>query len=346
MATETPVNKPVQELNADLGHHHRPQQSASASDHFNNPGLSGTNIYGTQFYQYPPETHNSSSFMPNRRIMESHVQNRAMTHTPPPTKPSDIPLASVDQLKHPGQTHDDKTVTGSADTQELQLKLPLPPKPLLHHKMSRHNMSHHNQRLQNYNFAHVPTAQAEFPVDYDARLGSYGDKIIVESTKDKETEEFSIGFENSNLNKMDFVGQNAKNKVEKDKSMQEKIEENLKKKSDIVIKKVDSNRPAPKFIPRQAQIKKTSSVSSQKETNDIKSQENELVNRELKRNAFTLGKPQGPVVPGSDLVKQEETAEESVNKTMKEIRKRMIEVGMSKQDDCGISKRVLMALNL
>ena len=329
MGTETPINKPVQELNTHSGHHHRPQQTAPAADHFKSPGMSGTNIYGTQTYQYLPETHNSSSSMPNRTVMESHVQNRAMTHAPPPRERSDTPVACVDQLKHPGQMHDNKTVTGNDETQEVQLKLPLPPKPLLHHGMPRHNMAHHNQRLKNYNFAHVPTAQAEFPVDYDARLGPYGDKIIVEFTKDKETEEFSIGFENSKLNEMDSVGQNAKNKVEKDKSMQEKIEENLKKKSDIVVKKLESNRPAPKFIPRQAQIKKTSSVSSQKETNDIKSQENELVNRELKKNAFTLGKPQGPIVPGSDLVKQEEKAEESVNKTVKEIRKRMIQVCMN-----------------
>ena len=313
MVAETSMNKSDQEQNP---------HSSEVPDHFNSPGMSRTNTYGTQAYQYPSESHNMSSFIPNKTtkaVIETHVQNRAMNNIPP--KPSDTTISVGGQWRHPVQTYDNRTMTGSDERQEVQLKLPLPPKPQMHHGMSRHN-----QRLQNYTFAHVPTAQAEFPVNYDARLGPQGDRNVTDSAEGQETETFSESFDTPDLDGPDSVGSNLKDGAEKDKSMQEKIEENLKKKTDIVIKKLDSNRPAPKFIPRQAQIKKQPSVSSQNEAGKVKNSENNPVNRELKRNAFTLGKPQGPIVPGSELVKQTEKAEESVNKTVKDIRKRMIQV--------------------
>ena len=320
MVTETSQSKPVQEQDQQAS---QQIQSAPVS-HINRSDMSRTNFYGTKAYQYPPETQNVSGFVQNK-IMPNRVQSRDVRNNPPTS--SGATCSSTDPWKHPGQTYDYQTMAGSDERQEVQLKLPLPPKQM-HHGMSRHN-----QRLQNYTFAHVPTAQAEFPVDYDARLGAPSERNLSDSDEalaDK-SEQFSENLDSSNLLSQkahESIGDKMKNsaKSEKSKSMQEKIEENLKNKTDIVIKKLDSSRPVPKFIPRQAQIKKTPSVTGHTNTDKVKHTENDPVNRELKRNAFTLGKPQGPINPGSELVQETEEVEESVNKTVKDIRKRMIQV--------------------
>ena len=201
------------------------------------------------------------------------------------------------------------------------LKLPLPPKQVFH------GMSRHNRRLHNYEFAHVPTAQAEFPVDYDARIGPSKVKKGID-LEDKVGDRFDQQKSNgSRIHVNDSKDSVVEEKETKpNKTMQEQIEENLKHRKDLVIKPLEKSRPTPKFIPRQAQIKKTQTDSQGIKPAKEKNAEKDQLNKEIKRNAFKLGNPQGPVGPNSELVKEVKETEKSVDKTVKDIRKRMMQV--------------------
>lgn len=322
----------------------------------NRSNMSGTLFQNMQSYQYSPESGGSQNFGQKETVLKGkmgnndlHSQNRNKTeyfdsksisgskessylgNTSAHANNLGNTSAHANSWNRPTQTsvRSHTATSESPEGQEVQLKLPLPPKQM-HHGMSRHN-----QRLQHYTYAHVPTAQAEFPVDYDARLGLSKESglpsayLKLHQVHDKSSDKLA------NQDLLDQKEQETlssgktidASETECSKSMQEKIEENLKRKTDVVIKKIDKTRPIPKFIPRQAQIK-NKPATAQTEVDKVKGGEDEILNRELKKNAFTLGKPQGPIHPGSELVKETEKSEESVEKTVKDIRKRMMQVGI------------------
>ena len=331
---------------------HAEQSASTAHTNYIEPSKAHTSVYGAQVYKHAVDQSKSLGHSARMQIPEgtapansmdhwsSHNRNAASVSQLSNTSsisevsgPANNVILDGNQWNYPAET----TVTtnmdqyGSHGTEGEQLKLPLPPRQM-HHGMSRHN-----QRLQNYTFACVPTAQAEFPVDYDARLNH---SKHMEFTKNQRLEISIATPEKPNLNnkvieKTDNleslsveVSTKTDEVVEDKRSMQEKIEENLKKKSDLVIKSFDKTRPVPKFIPRQAQIKKKPQEIMSKETENVnkKNAATDPLNKEIRRNAFTLGKPQGPVDHDNKLVKEVEKTEESVDKTVKDIRKRMLQV--------------------
>ena len=295
-------------------------------------------MYNTQMYQYPAETNIAPNFSGVEQVSNNMSTNAGKWQnlSAEVTKFSH-PSSNIESNSEKAPTSENRfsdiyqwnntTNTSENAAPEEQLQLPLPPKQM-HHGMSRHN-----KRLWNYEFAHVPTAQAEFPVGFDARVDQGRDtevKLSISQTQ-KELQQSSSAAKpdsadnNTSAGKTDAANnvQDAEKRKES-RSMQEQIEENLKNKKDLVIKDLEKNRPVPKFIPRQAQIKKKHNVNT--EPSKQKSIEADELNREIKKNAFKLGNPQGPITPSSELVKEVRETELSVDKSVKDIRKRMMQV--------------------
>ncbi|ESP01556.1 hypothetical protein LOTGIDRAFT_238248 [Lottia gigantea] len=146
---------------------------------------------------------------------------------------------------------------------------------------------------QGYGFANVPSAHATLPMYFDERLCD-------NHSRDSE----------------------LKQKISKD-DLQEKtksVSESHKIVKGLVVKDYKSNHPVPKFVPRQA----TKNINKPDTTSKVK--DTDKFNKEIRKNAFTLGEPQGPEKP-VDLKSQSlditREAVVSVNSSVKEIRKQV-----------------------
>ncbi|KAL3832705.1 hypothetical protein ACJMK2_024322 [Sinanodonta woodiana] len=170
-----------------------------------------------------------------------------------------------------------------------QMWIPLPPKVDPHAEVKKHSW-------KNYEFARVPTANAPFPNDFDARLApnsisnAFG---IKNDSKDTRQEQATI-----------------------EKSEAENVCGIIAIKKDQVLIK-DYRKPGlpPRFIPRQMANKKT---GRDKEILDEKKEEDNLT-KEIKKNAFILGTPQGPVAPDPTELEREEKKEKEQEKLMNEL---------------------------
>lgn len=202
--------------------------------------------------------------------------------------------------------------------EEEQLFLPPPPKQT---KTSVPGSS----KSQRYGVTKVPSAQATFPADFDARIkrdpvqtDNVGIKPnLEEEPKDLESDEHQTKLAIS-----------LEKNVEK--TMQEKVEENLKNKN-IVIKDFSKKGTIPRFIPRQAQVKTKSDKIQQNDSksSDIMNRANKL-NLEIKKNAFKLGRAQGPADLGPSTSNESlDPKDKSVMDSILLIRKRLTNVSPS-----------------
>ncbi|KAL4221952.1 RNA-binding protein 48 [Mactra antiquata] len=187
---------------------------------------------------------------------------------------------------------------------EEQLTLPPPPK-----KMKvRPDLKH--QRFEDV--ARVPSAQACFPAGFDARI----------MTDDSNTVNLT------SLNKNIVINEAKDKKETQSETMQQKVEANLNH-EDVVIKKINKTGSVPKFIPRQAQIlRKTGTITNTSRT------DSENLNKEIRKNAFTLGKVQGPAHIGPCLSNESlDPKEKTVIDSIQNIRKKLTKVKEIKTTD-------------
>ena len=230
-----------------------------------------------------------------------------------------IPLSYMNQsagqssgLADNRSTHTDQSTSQDSQPNSSQLQLPPPP---------RHSKSinpQNNQHGQKYAFARVPSAQATFSPDFDARL-----KHIPTSEPSNASDYDDKSDTSSDIN--EHVNESDENSNEEvEKTMQEKINDNLKS-NNVVIKNYAKQGPAPKFIPRQMQSKAKFSVKP-KDEQQTKTNDKDEVSKELKRNAFTLRGVQGPVDPEQEKMAGPELQISSVEKSVKEIRKHVSQV--------------------
>jgi hypothetical protein len=174
------------------------------------------------------------------------------------------------------------------------------------------------RKSQNYGGAKVPSAQATFPANFDART----DQLNISGSKIEDSDSLKTDLDNKSEN------ESSKEKLERSnvKTMQDKVEENLKSKN-IVIKEFSKKTTVPKFIPRQALIRnKTGKATDKTKTENDSSKTNKL-NKEIRKNALMLGKIQGPSDLGPSVSKESlDPKEKSVINSTLEIRRKLKEV--------------------
>ncbi|KAK3108151.1 hypothetical protein FSP39_002070 [Pinctada imbricata] len=216
--------------------------------------------------------------------------------------------------------------------------IPPPPKP---HTIGRGRGQ--GQRNRDYPFARVPSSHATLPKEYvevsrEQMSQSQNifnntqfrtDLVVTQSANTKSV----TG--SPNAQRGNAREETSKTKQEKDVSNGVKQAEgtpagsdsknNVKEKivNGLVVREYSTDRPTPKFVPRQTLnlLKKKSTVSEA--ASDVKKSK---IDQELKRNAFTLGKPQGPGCTEQTKSKVSDQ-EKSMEKTRMEIRKRVAEYG-------------------
>lgn len=197
---------------------------------------------------------------------------------------------------------------------EEQVTIPPPPKQM------RFSAIISRKSSQKYGGPKVPSAQATFPADFDARTDR--DELLLESSKLQEPKQLE--------NDSDQIKTSTKSCVSKSvispKSMQDKVEESLKN-TNIVIKDFKKSSTVPKFIPRQAQVKmKMNRTCKDKRPAELIGKTDEL-NIKIRKNAFKLGKAQGPVDLGPSSSNESlDSREKSVLESMLEIRNKINKV--------------------
>ncbi|KAL5007487.1 hypothetical protein ScPMuIL_016293 [Solemya velum] len=183
-----------------------------------------------------------------------------------------------------------------------QIQLPPPPQQTF-------SSNHYRPFAQPLDFARVPTAHATLPTNYDGRLShtdnskndpkvepqNNGSAIISETSKHRGGEDRSRKLEHGN---------NKKGGVK------------LKKTDEIIIRKFQKDGPTPRFIPRQT-IQTIKSKTSQE-----KSPEDPL-DKEIKKNALTLGETQGPQCSAGEQPVVSSESERSIENTTRDLRKRI-----------------------
>ena len=217
--------------------------------------------------------------------------------------------------------------------------IPPPPKQQYSHDFIRQNK-------EPYPFARVPSAHATLPKQYvsvpetelpnklianslamlareqnelQSRQSERTDLLSKESVdKVSNTVEFTIS-DKSEKSKVESSNKSEKSTV-KDSS-KSKISEKIV--NGMVVRDYKGKGTTPKFVPRQAMnlLKKKAVDEKKSEKPDSGSE----IDKELKRNAFTLGKPQGPGCTEEQEQRVTE-GEKSVQKTREIIRKRVSEV--------------------
>lgn len=195
-----------------------------------------------------------------------------------------------------------------------QLSLPPPPK--------RTRFPHVSSKIsQIYGRVKVPSAQATFPVHFDARI----DQHIAEGRKIRKPENLENDLEQTQTH-ISGVEQNEVNA----KTMQEKVEENVENQN-IVIKHINKRRTVPKFIPRQAQIKMKLNNRTKRSMSSEMENKTDNLKLQIRRNAFKLGNVQGPTDLGlSSSNERLDSKEKSVIDSMLEIKRKLTKVSIAK----------------
>lgn len=167
-------------------------------------------------------------------------------------------------------------------------ELPLPPQPS---KNSQPIFKNRNWR--HYEYSLVPTAHANLPEGYDGRLS------------------------------LPKLSPALASKTVRDKDSVPSFQP-----SQIVVKDYKPQRPAPKFVPRQAVKTVEKAASSDQISLDGSkiSPHNVLDNDDLRQNAFRLGKKQGPEEMPGRKRPLPTTAQQSVNNTILSIRSKISKV--------------------
>ena len=178
-------------------------------------------------------------------------------------------------------------------TQHDVFQLPLPPKSLNNAQLVQKEQTD----WRHYEYSRVPTAHATLPEGYDGRL---------------------------EIHECQSVSASPQSSVSKPESIKQ---HNLPEQpSQIVIKDYKLNKPALKFVPRQA-VKTAGSASEQK-AKEVTTVVPAIGSHDdnLRKNAFHLGKVQGPEeMPGRKRVLPS-AAQQSVNDTISTIRTKISKV--------------------
>ncbi|XP_061180381.1 RNA-binding protein 48-like [Saccostrea echinata] len=195
------------------------------------------------------------------------------------------------------QTESDQQIT---KPEQLYL-LPPPPK-----QDYSSRFKHDSQRMRNYEFARVPSAHATLP------------KAIQESYK-ADFQQACISCDK----KQEIVRSDPEvataQRVQGDTNINKQNE--VRTVNGLIIKNTPTLKSTPKFIPRQTLNITKTQIKPEKED----SVPSDIVKSELQRNAFVLGKRQGPELK-VEGEKKMSTEEESVKNTVSQIRKRVQEV--------------------
>ncbi|GFO46425.1 RNA-binding protein 48 [Plakobranchus ocellatus] len=172
-------------------------------------------------------------------------------------------------------------------------QLPLPPKSVGNSQFLKRSID-----WKKYEYSKVPTAHATLPLGYDGRVMNPVHEAVLRSTTSD-------------------VSSTASVKEESSRQPQS---------SQIIVKNYKVSKPALKFVPRQA-VKTTAvhqSTTSSKVSNTSSS------NDELRKNAFRLGKVQGPEEGPGRKRPLPTAAQKSVNDTILSIRSKISKVGSIK----------------
>ncbi|KAK3587923.1 hypothetical protein CHS0354_014442 [Potamilus streckersoni] len=206
-------------------------------------------------------------------------------------------LKSHQRKQNGEQIEESKNFMTETDLEDgSQMWIPLPPKVDPHAEVKTHSWKH-------YEYAWVPTANAQFPNDFDARLAP---DSISNAFIGLEKDSNEIRQEQTTIEKPDL-------KLEAEKV----CGTNVKEKGQVLIKDYRKPGQPPRFIPRQAQMvnKKT---GKDKEILDQKKEEDNMT-KEIKKNAFILGAQQGPVAPDPTEIEREEKKEKEQERLMNEL---------------------------
>ncbi|XP_033762700.1 uncharacterized protein LOC117344155 isoform X2 [Pecten maximus] len=214
--------------------------------------------------------------------------------------------------------------------EEQQIWIPPPPKEMAYRENSHHSTT-------DYEFARVRTAHSVYPADYDARIstgsdetkkypGAYTQQKWEENPEKmpKTNKDFKERFQKQNLTKGDNAD-DTKQKVGSNRNTDQSIVKysEVKTQAGVVVRTFKPQTAPPKFVPRQML-----NLSKKTVHNSVNAQKDE-VNKELRQNALKLRELHGPVARGQDRVQEPvkpTEAEESMEKTRSQIRKRVSEI--------------------
>lgn len=185
------------------------------------------------------------------------------------------------------------------------------------------NLSKLKKSDQKFEFARVPTANAPFPLNFDARKNPQENSEGNEKTMDHEIiSESNIKITGNPFHKhapaFKYTSHGKQGNLNHPKY--HKTLENVGMKNEtIVVKEFRKPGSTPKFIPRQTMnLLKTKSELPK----DITS--NDELGKEIRKNAIMLGSTQGPALVPKEYQKPEKTStEKAVEKSISDIRKRM-----------------------
>lgn len=269
----------------------------------------------------PSNDHDNSD---QTRHSESSLYSNAVTSIP---KHEYITTEQHQSTGNPGKRKLGLVSETQNEVTEEQLILPPPPK----QGKTRLKFSKPGAGLSH---ARVPSAQAEFPAGFDARLNQPPHAELPEIHNVPMNEKSEISDADKSSGSTDCRLKSVAKSIDNTDHGRQCLEvshldaktehNNAAKDSDKVIKQITYKGPVPKFIPRQAVVrKKAVSAGGQIERGTNVS---ERANKELRKNAFTLGKTQGPDFVGHVKDNKPDSSEMSVNKTITAIRKRLKEV--------------------
>ncbi|XP_062608419.1 RNA-binding protein 48-like [Saccostrea cucullata] len=201
---------------------------------------------------------------------------------------------------------------------EQLLHLPPPPK-----QDFSSRFRYDSQRMRNYEFARVPSAHSTLPRAIQESYRADAGQGRVSCNKNEQQSVSSVPVRATEQR----VQGDTKTceRVQGDTKISDEIDKQneMKTVNGLIIKNTPTVRSTPKFIPRQTLNIAKTKLKSGKEENVS----SDNVKSELQRNAFVLGKRQGPELKeGGEKKKVCTEEEESVKKSVSQIRKRVQEV--------------------
>lgn len=283
----------------------------------NNTAIGNTNdIQNYKVWQNQTSNSNqSTSYHDNSILMQSQKnsqnEQRYANYNPGNYSSSEQQLQSHDPLPSTSGYY-------SNNISEQTLVIPPPPK-----REEFLNFSKLKRSDQKFEFAQVPTANASFPLNFDARKNPQEnlegnvknmDHEIISESNIKLTEnpfhKHAPAFKSTSHGKRGNLNHPKYHKILENVGM---------KNETIVVKEFKKTGSTPKFIPRQTMnLLKTKSELPKEITS------NDELGKEIRKNAIVLGSTQGPALVPEEYQKPEKTpTEKAVEKSISDIRKRM-----------------------
>jgi hypothetical protein len=238
---------------------------------------------------------------------------------------------------------------------DAELNFTIPPPPLVLPGVtldaSRHKTSHFHRK--DYGYAWVPSANATFPPGYDPRISQAEGQTVSEHRQANElyaspssaslsasTSVVPLASKTSSaISASNSLEQNETGDVNMGKTVS--IYNPSKKVTEKVwVRQYKPKGPPPRFVPRQVKEKPSTPPSKPEEkaikigvkTQDAKKSADDEINRQIRREAFSLGDDQGPSLPSDPEERKrilgtrpvvDPSVEASVVTSVKAIRKRL-----------------------